>query len=101
MCIRDRPETLALDAIDEVGPGGDFLTHEHTLRHYREIWYPSLFDRGSYESWSEAGQRSLAETAREAVREALVGHTPEPLPDTTLEVLREVVTAADGRAGVV
>jgi trimethylamine--corrinoid protein Co-methyltransferase len=94
------PETLALDAIDEVGPGGDFLTHEHTLRNYRQIWYPRLFDRGSYETWAEAGHRSLAETAREAVHEILASHTPEPLPDATLDVLREVVTAADRRAGL-
>jgi len=25
-------ETLALDVIHEVGPFGDFLSHEHTLR---------------------------------------------------------------------
>jgi trimethylamine--corrinoid protein Co-methyltransferase len=93
-------ETLALDAIDDVGPGGDFLTHEHTLHHYRQIWYPRLFDRGSCESWAEAGRRSLVETAREAVHEALATHTPERLPDATLEALREVVAAADHRAGV-
>jgi trimethylamine--corrinoid protein Co-methyltransferase len=94
------PETLALDAIDDVGPGGDFLTHEHTLRHYRQIWYPRLFDRGSHQTWAEAGQRSLVETAREAVHQALASYTTEPLPDATLEVLREVVAAADRRAGL-
>jgi trimethylamine--corrinoid protein Co-methyltransferase len=93
-------ESLALDAIHEVGPGGDFLTHEHTLKHYRQCWYPRIFDRGSHESWVDNGSRSLVEAARAAVTETLSSHAPVPLPDATLEELRDVVEAADRRAGV-
>jgi trimethylamine--corrinoid protein Co-methyltransferase len=35
-------ETLALDLIDQVGPGGHFLGEAHTVRHFRENWYPTL-----------------------------------------------------------
>lgn len=39
--------TLALDVIDEVGPGGEFLTHDHTYDNYRnEQWIPELSLRG-------------------------------------------------------
>ena len=38
-------ETLAVDLIDRVGPQGHFLTEEHTLAHFREVWRPGLFDR--------------------------------------------------------
>ncbi len=94
------PETLALDTIDEVGPGGDYLTTDHTLRHYKNCWYPQLFDRLSHPSWAEAGSPSIVEKARAAAREAVSGHLPDPLPAATLEKLRALVAAADERAGI-
>jgi len=94
------PETLALDVIDEVGPGGDHLSTDHTLRHYKECWYPSILERFSYESWTEAGQPTSVETARQAARDAIANHTPEPLPQATVETLQGLVAAADERAGI-
>jgi trimethylamine--corrinoid protein Co-methyltransferase len=93
------PETLALDVIDEVGPGGDFLSTDHTLNHFRECWYPNIIDRSMYESWSDAGKPLAIEKAREAARDALAKHMPEPLPQATLEALHALVAAADERAG--
>ncbi len=93
-------ETLALEAIDEVGPGGDYLIADHTLRHYKECWYPRVFDRLSHQSWATAGSPSIADRARAAAREAIASHVPKPLPESTLEKLRAVVTAADVRAGI-
>ena len=94
------PETLALDTIDEVGPGGNFLTTEHTLRHYKDCWYPQLFDRLSHPSWAEAGSPSIVEKARAAARAAVSGHVPDPLPLATLEKLRALVAAANERSGI-
>lgn len=93
-------ETLALDAIDEVGPGGDYLIADHTLRHYKECWYPKIFDRLSHQSWEKAGCPSIVDTARAAARGAVSSHVPDPLPGATLETLRALVAAADQRAGV-
>jgi trimethylamine--corrinoid protein Co-methyltransferase len=42
VCIDD--EALAVNVIGEVGPGGNFMTHEHTLHHWRELWAPEIFD---------------------------------------------------------
>jgi trimethylamine--corrinoid protein Co-methyltransferase len=94
------PETLALDVIDQVGPGGDYLSADHTLRHFKECWYPSIIDRSSYESWTEAGRPMAIENARQAARNAIANHTPEPLPQTTVETLHGIVAAADERAGI-
>jgi trimethylamine--corrinoid protein Co-methyltransferase len=94
------PETLALDVIDEVGPGGDYLSTKHTLRHFKECWYPSIIDRSSYQSWTEAGQPTAIERARQAARDAIANHTPEPLPQATVETLHGIVAAADERAGI-
>lgn len=43
--IEVNAETLALDVIDEIGPHADYISHEHTYRHFKEIWMPKSFDR--------------------------------------------------------
>jgi len=87
-------ETLALDVIDEIGPHGDFLGTEHTKRHYREDWYPQLFDRNSFESWAAAGSKTLRQRASERVEEILAEHEPEPLPPDVQRRIDEVVSRA-------
>jgi len=98
--MRITPETLALDVIHEVGPGGDYVGTAHTLRHFREVWYPHVFDRRTYPAWVEAGRPTAVETAREIARQALATHTPSPLPSATLDTLRGIVAQADARAGL-
>jgi len=46
-------ESLALDVIREVGPGGTFLTQRHTLEHMGHLWLPTLMDRRPYSVWEE------------------------------------------------
>jgi trimethylamine--corrinoid protein Co-methyltransferase len=50
-------ETLALDVIDEVGPGGHYLMADHTLQYMRsEFYYPSgVVDRQGWEMWQQGG----------------------------------------------
>jgi trimethylamine--corrinoid protein Co-methyltransferase len=87
-------ETLALDLIAELGPDGDFLNTPHTLKHYRERWYPDLFERASFEGWLSKGGKSLAERAKDKINSILAGHKPTPLPAKVKEKLREIVLRA-------
>jgi trimethylamine--corrinoid protein Co-methyltransferase len=48
---------LAVDLIHEIGPDGQYLNSEHTLKHFRNRWYPSLIDRQNYDNWLAQGQR--------------------------------------------
>ena len=91
------PEALALDTIDDVGPGGDFLSTPHTRRHFRECWYPRVFDRRTHQTWQAAGGLSATEGARDTARQLLASHTPEPLDASLLQTLRAIVGAADSR----
>lgn len=87
-------ESLALEVIAKVGPEGQFLNTKHTLKHYRERWYPSLFDRATYESWQEKGGKTLTERAAERIELILTEHKPEPLPLKVKENLRKIVQKA-------
>jgi len=73
-------ETLALDLIDEVGPDGDYMSTRHTLKHFKEDWYPRLFDRRNYDEWAADGSKTLRERAREKALSILESHRAEPLP---------------------
>ncbi|UCC40370.1 MAG: trimethylamine methyltransferase family protein [Candidatus Aminicenantes bacterium] len=64
-------ETLGRTIIAEVGPNGQYLNTEHTLKHYRERWYPELFERETYNSWLEKGGKSMDERSAEKVEDIL------------------------------
>ncbi|MEE9400053.1 MAG: trimethylamine methyltransferase family protein, partial [Dehalococcoidales bacterium] len=80
-------ETLALDLIDKVGPGGSFIAEEHTFRHFKECWYSDLFDRGTYERWESQGSMRLSDRINRNVIEILEKHESLALPN---EVAREL-----------
>jgi trimethylamine--corrinoid protein Co-methyltransferase len=78
-------ESLALDVMDQVGPGGDFLTAKHTLKHFRELWQPTLFSRQRADSWIAEGSKRLGQRLREKTVSIIEEHQPEPLPDNVRE----------------
>ena len=84
-------ETLALDVIREVGSGGQYLSSKHTKKHFREIWYPGLFERGVYSDWVAKGSQSIAERAAQRVQKLLDEHQPEPLPPDVRAQVRQIV----------
>ena len=74
-------ETLALDVIREVGPGGSFLQHDHTVAHFRkELFFPKFFRRQTLEQWQAAGSKMIHDSAHERVEEILRTAGPVPLP---------------------
>ncbi len=92
-------ETLALDMIAEYSDEGPYLKSDHTRRHYRDRWYPTLFERASYHTWMEKGGKSLGERAAARVDQILSEHQPAPLPADVTKRLREIVQQAE--AGIV
>jgi trimethylamine--corrinoid protein Co-methyltransferase len=90
-------ETLALDLIDEVGPDGQFLDSDHTLEHFRERWYPGLFERDNYNGWLARGGKTLGQRAAERVDAILAEHKPEPLPDDVAGAVHAIVERAEAQ----
>jgi trimethylamine--corrinoid protein Co-methyltransferase len=84
-------ETLALDVIDRVGPGGHFLEEDHTYRHFRENWYPGLLDRHARDDWASAGSLTLGDRTNARVREIFETHQPAPLNEATLTKLSAII----------
>ena len=87
-------ETLALDVIDQIGPDGDFISSKHTHKHFREDWYPKLFERRNYDGWKKAGGKTMRQRAREKALDILQHHTPEPLPLNVQQQIDQIVAQA-------
>jgi trimethylamine--corrinoid protein Co-methyltransferase len=79
-------ESLAVELIDRIGPGGHYLQEDHTLRHFRSVWYSKVFDRSIYAQWLDHGGKVYAERLREETQKAM-SHRPCPLvPEITKEL---------------
>jgi trimethylamine--corrinoid protein Co-methyltransferase len=94
-----RDEQLALEVIETVGPGGNFLMEDHTLRHYRDVWYPQVINREEYSVWAGKGAKPLREVLRERVRWILENHQPERLPDAVEKRVEAVLKRVSRIAG--
>jgi trimethylamine--corrinoid protein Co-methyltransferase len=89
-------ETLAVDVIHEVGPLGDFISHEHTRMHMKTMQsQPKLIDRRRREFWQQRGATDLAQRARDEAKYILKTHKPDPLPPEVISTLRSIVEAAE------
>ena len=94
-------ETMAMDVIDAVGPGGEYVTSDHTYNHFREQWVADVLgDRKSHEDWVAAGSKTLGDRANERVLYILENHVPKPLPESVAAEVAEIVAAAEQEAGV-
>lgn len=82
--------TLALDVIRSVGPGGNFLKHKHTRAHMRELWQPRLMDRRPYGQWEEK-RDGAREWARERAQKILREHQPDPLEPKLIAELKRII----------
>jgi trimethylamine--corrinoid protein Co-methyltransferase len=91
-------ESFALETIHEAGPGGDFLTARHTLKHFRNLWQPALVNRQRMDEWVRGGERRLGDRLREKTVSIIEAHTPEPLADTVREELAYILKIGAVRA---
>lgn len=72
-------DTLAVDVIDQVGPGGLFTATEHTVRHFRQAqWEPQIWSREMVQSWLAGDQKIDVDRARELWRDLIAEPAPEP-----------------------
>jgi len=94
--IEVNDETLAVDVIDKVGPGGHFLAEKHTLNHFKDVlFFSELTDRHSYDAWKKAGGKSMVKRARERAEEILKEHWPTPLDKDVQKEISEIISRAE------
>ncbi len=85
-------ETIALDIVQKVGIGRDYLGQRHTLEHFKtEHFLPVISDRYSYDRWLALGSKSLMEKAADEVRRIFREHTVEPVRSEVAETANRLI----------
>jgi trimethylamine--corrinoid protein Co-methyltransferase len=90
------PETLALDTIGDVGPGGHYLSQKHTRKHMRSLAKQMGV---THQMDAEGKYRDPLEVAREKVMWILENYQPEPLEEAKKVELTRILQAADKELG--
>lgn len=90
--IEVNDESLALDVVKKVGPAGNFLIEEHTVKHLRnEFFFPQLSDRQKREDWERNGSLDTWARAKKKALEILNNHQPKAIPeDVKGKIKREI-----------
>ena len=92
--VKVNDNTLALDVIEKVGPGGNFLAEDHTYSNFKsEMFKPKLIDRSVYANWKAAGSKTLEVRVNEKVKEILANYRPEPISSMKLAMIEEYMRA--------
>ncbi len=92
--IRVDEESLALQAIANVGPGGNFLSQKHTKAHMRDLFLPQYMDRRPYNEW-EAKKDNAPDWALEKARKILSTHRPDPLDQGITRELKRIIAGLE------
>ena len=94
-------DTLAVEAIKEVGPGGHFFGSPHTMERYETAFYaPMVSDWRNYETWRLAGAVEAPQRANAIWKQLLAEYTPPPIDPGIDEALKEYVAKRKAEGGV-
>ena len=94
-------EKMALKVIHEVGPGGQFIDHEHTYHNFRsEQSQGRLINRQNRAGWLNSGGQSMTDRAYEEANKILQNYQPDPLPAAISERIKEIVLEAEKEYGL-
>ena len=93
-------DTLALESMREVGPGGHYFGTAHTQARYRTAFYaPMISDWRNYESWVEAGRPEAYGVANRLWKGMLAAYEPPPLDPAIAEELAAFVARRKEEGG--
>jgi trimethylamine---corrinoid protein Co-methyltransferase len=88
-------ENIAADVLMTGGPGACFLEEEHTIRHFRDHYYPSISNRRVYERWVDGGSKSVQEAAGEKAQEILRNSPPKPFDSVAADKIYGIVKTVE------
>ena len=89
-------EALAVEVIERVGPGGNFIAEEHTVARFRSsLHFATVANRLEHARWQERGGLDYREAANGRIREILERHRPPDLPAAVVDRIRGVTARRD------
>lgn len=94
--IQVNKDTLAVGIIDKVGPAGNFIFEEHTMKYMKqEQAQPDIINRKMRYAWEQEGSKTLTQVAKEKAKEILATYQPAPLKEDIKAKVAEIVKQAE------
>lgn len=96
--VQVNTDTIMLDLIKEVGPGGTFINQAKSASLCRkEAWTPSILDRNAYNIWKDKGSPTTEDLIKKKLNRILEQHRPTPLSEEVLASFNQILAAAEAR----
>ena len=96
--IEVTPETIMMDLIEKVGPGGMFLNQAQSASLCRrEAWVPTVLDRNPYSIWKRKGSQTTEDSVNAKLMKILSTHQPAALPQKVEAKISEILKLAEER----
>jgi trimethylamine--corrinoid protein Co-methyltransferase len=81
-----------LAAVADVGPGGHYLGHPHTLENFQRAFFmPEMLDNNSIEQWQAEGSVEITERALRRARAMLNDYAAPPMDAGTADALTDYI----------
>jgi trimethylamine--corrinoid protein Co-methyltransferase len=94
--INVNTDTLAMDLIEKIGPGGHYLISEHTRKYYSsEHLIAELSDRTTRALWEKAQSKDIVQKAHEKMNQLLKDHQVPPLDHGIDKEFQSILSIAD------
>jgi trimethylamine--corrinoid protein Co-methyltransferase len=87
---------MAVDLMQKIGPGGNYLAEKHTVKHFRtELWQPKYLNRDNPDTWEEKGALRYGDRVRQKTLELLASHQPQALSSEVQSRIDEITRRAE------
>ena len=94
------PDSIAVDAIKEVGSTGHFFGIQHTQDRYESAFYqPFISDWRNFEAWEAAGGKWTPQRANQLFKDIIARFEPPPIAEDRLEALTDFVSRRKAEGG--
>ena len=91
-------DTVAIDAMKEVGPGGHFFGAAHTMERYETAFYPPMVsDWRNFQAWEEAGAHDATQRAHQIYKAMLRNFEPPAIDQARVEELDAFIAHRKGQ----
>lgn len=89
--IEINDDTVMIDELDKVGPGGQFMDSKETYKRFKEYWYPGLLDHKVYSRWMEDGSKTMGQRLNAKVKELIKEHKAPELSSEKKQKIDEIL----------
>jgi trimethylamine--corrinoid protein Co-methyltransferase len=85
-------ETVPLEVMMKVGPGGNFLTEDHTHINFKKsMYFPRFFDRNNFENWEANGSEDILAALNENAKRIFADNQPEKVSEKIKSEIEDIV----------